>query len=152
MPEKEAPSRVRFTLSEDWLATLIGLAIVLVIGAGLIGPGPQSVKVSAAPGEVIAKNAKAVDDWTITATYDGDSTPISGAVQTDLTKGARYIYACGGDEVQVSEADMLDVSADVAAPDADQAQIVLVNGCNADVTLTFKIDYAIRWPIFNIFD
>ena len=43
----------KFTLPEDWLATLIGLVIVLVIGLGLIGPGPVSATLSVAPGECL---------------------------------------------------------------------------------------------------
>jgi hypothetical protein len=33
----------RIRISEDWLATLIGLAIVLLIASGLLGPIPWPV-------------------------------------------------------------------------------------------------------------
>lgn len=142
--------RASFTLSEDWLATLIGLAIVFIIGAGVLGPGPQSEKVSAAAGETTGTDVRALDDWKISATLDGKKVPISGAI-TDLGKGDRAIYVCVEGAIRISDADELDVSAEVSAPKKNRAQVVLVNSCDAKVVLSLTTDPAIRWPVFELF-
>jgi hypothetical protein len=139
----------RFKLSEDWLATLIGLGIVLVIGAGLIGPGPQSSKLSAEAGATRSVDVVATDGWHVTASLGGESISVSGAA-SDLDEGTQTVYACADGAITL--ADDVALPVDLEAPGDDQAQIVLVNGCDAALTLTLKTDPAIRWPVFNLFD
>lgn len=59
----QSSPRAGFKLNEDWLATLIGLAIVAIVGFGVLGPGAQSVALKADPGTTIAKEARALGGW-----------------------------------------------------------------------------------------
>ena len=62
----------RFRLSEDWLATIIGLVIVGVVGLGLLGPGAQKHELKAAAGEDANAYALPLAGWKISATVDGE--------------------------------------------------------------------------------
>jgi hypothetical protein len=150
MTNNTAPPRVRFNLSEDWVSTLIGLVVVLVIGSGLIGPGPQSEKVSADVGKTIQENVKAVDGWSLSAKQGDVSLPIHNPV-TDLDGGQRVMYICADGVLEVSES--VDLPPDeFPGPDDDHAQVILMNYCAETVTLTLKTDYVIRWPAFGLFE
>ncbi len=134
-------------LSEDWLATLIGLVIVAVIGLGLLGPGPQSVTLEAAPGEQVSRPVLMSNDWKAQAKLDGVTIPIDDrlSVSSGLTAG----YRCENETL------MLDL------PEADSLGSVIVmregmsltldNQCAGKLTVTLTIDPAIRWPLFNWF-
>jgi hypothetical protein len=61
------------TLNEDWLATIIGLAIVVIIALGVIGPGPQSITINAPAGETRTTTLLPLDNWSASMTLDGKS-------------------------------------------------------------------------------
>ncbi len=145
-----APGALRpFKLSEDWLATGIGLAIVLVIGAGLIGPGPQTVSIKAAPGDTASAQAVAASGWTVSAMLGGAAAPIQGAI-TDLKDGDAVAITCQDGALTAQIAGTL--PGDAQGPDGDHAVIVVTNACDAPVTVTYKKSAAIPWPIFNLFN
>ncbi len=144
----EARSRT-FKLSEDWLATGIGLAIVLLLGVGALGPGPQSVSVEAVPGETASVQALAAHGWTASATLGGTVVPIQGAI-TDLGDGDAILITCESGALRAQIAGTL--PGDAQGPDGDHAVIVVSNTCDAPVTVTYKKSAAIPWPIFNLFD
>ncbi len=129
----------RLALSEDWQATLIGLALVAVIGLGLAGPGPQTVTLTAAPGAVAAGSAPAAGGWKTSATLDGQQVTVTGATAA-LAAGSQYQYVCRDGAVTV------DVAAGAGAP-----QLTLANDCAAEVTLTLARGSAIPWPLFGVF-
>jgi hypothetical protein len=129
----------RLTLSEDWQATLVGLAIVAVIGLGLIGPGPQTVTLTAAPGAAAEAAAPAAAGWKTSAALGGDSVPVAGAVVT-LMAGSVYEFACRDGAVAL----------ETRADDAGQPQLALTNDCAADAVVTLKRDNAIPWPVFGL--
>jgi hypothetical protein len=144
-----AASPRTFKLSEDWLATGIGLVIVLVIGAGLIGPGPQKVSVKAAPGETASAQAVAANGWEISATVGDAATPIQSAI-TDLNDGDAILITCEDGALSAQIAGTLPDG--TSRPDDDNAVILVTNSCDAPVSITYTRAAAIPWPIFNLFD
>lgn len=132
-----------FKLTEDWIATLTGLFIVAVIGAGLLGPGPHRVTLEAEPGESVSAEADARDGWTVTATLDDES--IAVADSGTLEDARDYLFVCAGGDLQVTTQD---------AGDTDDGQVTLTlqNDCDADLTLRYTIDAAIQWPLFGLFE
>lgn len=143
-----APPARRFNLSEDWLATIVGLLIVLIIGSGLIGPGPQSVKLSADAGSTKSVEARAVDGWIVSATLAGESAPLAGKL-TDLKDGKIYVYTCRDGQI-TGQADAAPPDG-TAAPADDRALLVLVNECDDKAALAYKTENAIPWPVFELF-
>jgi hypothetical protein len=137
----------KFKLSEDWLATLIGLAIVLVIGAGLLGPGPQRIVLKASPGETHSMEALARDDWEVSATLGGDKVKV-GQPLTTLAEGQTYVYTCQAGAIAPNAERQSQVEA--KAPSEDHVQLVLVNECDQQVALTYQTDYAVHWPLFGL--
>lgn len=129
-------------LSEDWIATLIGLAIVLIIGVGLIGPGPQTVTLEADAGSTDESEARAMDGWAVTATLDGEKVTIETPFES-LDAGKTYTYRC--------EKGQIIATGSVDNPDLDdnQALLILDNQCEASVALTAKTESAIPWPLFQ---
>lgn len=144
----DAPPR-KFKLSEDWLATGIGLAIVLIISAGLIGPGPQTVSVKAAPGETQSAQAVAARGWTISATLGDEAAAIQGAI-TDLGDGDAILITCRNGALTAQIAGTLPDG--THRPDGDHAMILVTNTCDAPVSVTYSQSAAIPWPVFNLFD
>ncbi|NWG18312.1 MAG: hypothetical protein HXY41_16940 [Chloroflexi bacterium] len=140
---QSVPAR-RFSLSEDWLATLIGLLIVAIIGLGLIGPGPQSVTLKAKPGESVDKTARSLDGWKVSATVGGEKAAVEGA-PTQLLDAQVYPFVCEGGQM-IAEA----VDSSLSLPPGG-TYLTLTNNCDAEVSLTYTTDYAIRWPLFGIF-
>ncbi len=135
----------RIYLSEDWLATLVGLAIVLVIGFGLLGPGAQSVTLKAKPGETTSVNALAISGWHVSAAVGSEKTAVENA-PSDLAAGQVYSVACSDGKIA------LEPSAPPAGDMPDgQALLSLNNQCDQDVTLAFTTDPSVHWPIFNLF-
>jgi hypothetical protein len=137
----------RFRLSEDWLATIVGLVIVLVIGAGILGPGPQTVTLTAGPGATEETDALPLDGWKVSATLAGEKAGVTGSFET-LEKGQRYVYRCSTGQIARDTDEAL--PGDFKAPTEDRAQLVLINDCDQKVVLTYKTDYAIRWPVFDL--
>lgn len=131
----------RLALSEDWQATLIGLAIVAVIGLGLIGPGPQTVTLKAAAGAAAEASAPAAGGWKASATLDGAKVDVVGAVSA-LAAGRVYAFTCQDGALALETA---------AENGAGTAQIALTNDCAGEVALTLKRDNAIPWPLFGLF-
>jgi hypothetical protein len=144
----ESAPRAAFKINEDWLATLIGLALVVVVGFGLLGPGAQSVALSADPGASAANEARAVGGWGVSLKLDGET--VNGvAAPTALSAGRSYVFTCDNGAVSVSESET--PPAGVAAPANGRAQLVLVNNCDAPLSLTYSIGALVRWPLFNLF-
>lgn len=139
----------RWQPSEDWLATLIGLAIVFAIGAGLLGPGLQTVNLTAAAGETKSVQLLPLSGWRVTATLDGTSTPVENSI-TALTAGTTVVITCreGTFTAQLAGA----LPSGVETPAADRAQIVLVNECAAGSAVSYRTSAAIPWPVFNLFN
>lgn len=141
-----ASKRTSLKVSEDWLATIVGLAIVLVIGIGVFGPGPQTAKLTTAAGESVSTEVLARDDWKVSATIGGEKTTIAMSY-TALDSGKVYAYECLDGQI-TPIAETLDTA---TREDADKALISLQNNCDAKVVLTYQTDLAILWPIFGLF-
>lgn len=137
------PAR-RFVLSEDWLATIIGLLIVAVIGLGLLGPGPQTVTLKAQPGESAAKTAKPLDGWKASATVGGEKTTVTDAPKR-LLDGQQYPFTCMNGTIAAE-------AGDPTASFPSGAHLSLTNNCDAEAVLTYTTDYAIRWPALKLFN
>jgi Tfp pilus assembly protein PilV len=138
----------RFKLTEDWLATIVGLVIVLIIGLGLLGPGGQTVTVTAATGTTKAATIRPLSGWKVSATLNKAKVDAKDAL-TSLEKGKTYVATCQAGALSVQVADTL--PQDIKAAPADKAQLVVVNHCDADVALTYTMSPVIPWPIFKIF-
>lgn len=135
-----------FRLSEDWLATIIGLAIVLVIGLGLIGPGPQNVTITAPTGETAVSIVLPVSGWKVSATLGGEQTPVENA-WTTLSNGQAYLYACRDGVIAGEEAPP---GSDAGAA-SSRALLIVVNECDQEVVITQRTNPAIPWPAFGLF-
>jgi hypothetical protein len=133
-------------LSEDWLATIIGLAIVLVIGLGLIGPGPQNVTITAPPGEESQRAVLPLKTWQVSATLGGEAASIENA-WTALNGGQAYFYTCRDGvitgEEQPPAGDMGTVSS--------RSLVIITNECDQEVIITQRTNPAIPWPVFGLF-
>jgi hypothetical protein len=138
------PGKRRFSLSEDWQATLIGLAIVALIGIGLFGPGPQSLNLKAAPGESVSKTAVPTSGWKISATLGGEKITVENAPTTFL-EAQDYPFTCSAGLITAEAGD-----SSLSLPPGG-AYLSLTNNCDAEVSLTFSTDHAIRWPLFGLF-
>ena len=132
-------------LSEDWLATIIGLVIVAIIGAGFIGPGPQNAQLRAAVGERDSTEARAVDGWSISARIGDESVVIVGA-PTVLADGQIYNFICHDGQIRAEP-----VNAGVVVS-GGYAMLQLINQCDVEATVNYKIANAIPWPLFGFFD
>ncbi|MBI5928912.1 MAG: hypothetical protein HY862_06365 [Chloroflexi bacterium] len=133
-------------LSEDWLATIIGLVIVLIVGVGALGPGPQTAKLTAAAGESTSVEVLARDGWELTTTIGGEKVKVQSPF-TDLKSGTIYTYECRDGEI-TPLTEQLDTA---TREDSSKALISLQNNCEAKVVLTYQTKFAIRWPIFGLF-
>lgn len=136
------PAR-RFSLSEDWLATIIGLIIVAIVGLGLLGPGPQSVTLTAKPGETIEKTAKPRDGWKTSATIGGEKVTVADAPK-QLFDGQPYPFTCADGTISAE-------AGDLTASFPSGAHLSLTNNCDADASITYTTSAAVRWPLFGIF-
>lgn len=133
-------------LSEDWLATIIGLLIVAAIGLGLIGPGPQTASLKAAPGESAAVYVKTASGWKVSATLGGDSLTPNDA-PTTLTR-TTYFFVCQDGQIAPQP---LGPGLTLPDPPPGEAQLVFTNNCDQDAALSYKTDYVIPWPAFGLF-
>lgn len=126
-------------LSEDWLATGIGLAIVLIIGTGLLGPGPQNTLLRAAPGETVSASVPAVGGWQVSATLAGESITIESV--SPLAESTHYGYECQAGQVTLTTSAI-----------AESTPIIALNNqCDGDLSITYKTTAAIPWPVFGFF-
>jgi hypothetical protein len=139
----------RWQPSEDWVATFIGLSIVLIIGVGLLGPGPQTVKLTAAAGKTTSAQLLPLSDWRVSATIGETSASVENSI-TALTAGSTVVITCREGILSAKAADVLPSGIEV--PVADRAQIVLANQCAADVAVSYRTSAAIPWPVFNLFN
>jgi Tfp pilus assembly protein PilV len=147
-PNAQPAPRAGFKLTEDWLATIVGLVLVLIIGLGLLGPGGQSVALTAAPGANQAATIRPLSGWKVSATLNKAKIDVKDA-PTSLEKGKTYVVTCQAGALSVQVADTLPQN--VKAAPADKAQLVVVNSCDGDVALTYTMNPVIPWPIFKIF-
>lgn len=148
MTEKaSAPRRGALTLNEDWLATLVGLVIVLIVGAGLLGPGAQNVTLQAASFESVSQDVRAMDGWQASATLGGERVSIVDA-PTIFEAGGHYTFTClqGG-----LTAARTDAPPEGVALPPDHARITLSNECQAGVSLSLRTNPIIPWPVFRLF-
>jgi hypothetical protein len=146
-PESPAAPTTGFELSEDWVATFIGLAIVLVIGTGLLGPGLHSVKLTATPGKTVSTSAPALDGWAISVTLDGEEVTVQDAFTT-LETDTNYDYTCRDGAITAEV--LADIPILNPLPEG-QAEIFITNECAAAVIVSYKISSAIPWPVFGLF-
>ncbi|MBI5671630.1 MAG: hypothetical protein HZC41_26860 [Chloroflexi bacterium] len=133
----------RFSLSEDWLATIIGLVIVAIVGLGLLGPGPQSVTLTAKPGETVEKTARPLSGWKASATIGGEKITVADAPR-QLSDGQQYPFTCADGTIAAE-------AGDLTASFPSGAHLVLTNNCAAEATITYTTSTAVRWPLFGIF-
>ncbi|MFN8377769.1 MAG: hypothetical protein U0452_03785 [Anaerolineae bacterium] len=138
----------RFSLSEDWLATIIGLVLVGVIGLGLLGPGAQKHELKAAAGESApAAYALPLAGWKISATVDGQKVSIPDA-PTTLEPGSVTAITCQEGQLTLDP----ELAATISArPDGGKATLLLVNQCDVPVSVTYSTSPLIRWPLFSLF-
>lgn len=144
----------RFSLSEDWLATIIGLIIVAVVGFGLLGPGAQKHELKAAAGESApAVYALPIGGWKAAFTVDGENVTVEGAPSTlapeDHLAPARVVaFTCADGQLTFNP----DLAATISArPEGGKATLLLVNECDVPVTVTYSTSPLFRWPLFNLF-
>jgi hypothetical protein len=143
-----APRRGTLPLNEDWLATLVGLAIVLIVGAGLLGPGAQNVTLQTASFESVSQDVRAMDGWQASATLDGERVSIADA-PTTFEAGNFYLFTCMQGALSAVRADAPPEG--MASPPPGYATIVLSNGCQAGVSLSLRTNPIIPWPVFRVF-
>lgn len=134
----EVQAIMKLNLAEDWQATLAGLAMVAAIGLGLVGPGPQTVTLTAAPGAAAEAFAPAAGGWKISAALDGESIYMAGGAA--LAAGGVYEFICRDGALTLA----------AGAADGGQARLTLANECAGDVALTLKRENAIPWPLFGL--
>lgn len=142
------PPKRNFSLSEDWQATIIGLAIVLIIGFGVIGAGPQNVRLTAGAGETQAIALLPISGWSVSATLAGESIPLAD-VPKQLAAGSTYLFTCSAGALTADPNPALQDG--LTVPPAGRAQLLLINDCAGEVTITYRTSAAIRWPLFNLF-
>jgi hypothetical protein len=135
-------------LTEDWLATSLGIIIVLVLGLGVLGSGPQDVALSAGAGSDAHTGALAQDGWRVSATLGDEAVEVMEAPGA-FEEGEVYVFVCQEGRLHYRPAIE---AADYPDPDEDKALLVMDNRCDDEVSLTFSTEPAVRWPIFDIFD
>ena len=143
-----SPQR-RFSLSEDWLATIIGLLLVLIIGIGLLGPGAQSHKLEAPAGESAnAAYLLPLSGWKVSATLDGQKLTLPADAPTTLAPESVTAFVCADGQLTLDP----DLAATISArPPGGKATVLLVNNCEGKVVLTYSTSPIIRWPLFSLF-
>jgi hypothetical protein len=137
-----------FKLSEDWLATITGLIVALVLGLGLLGPGAQSVAVTAKAGANASRGINPLGGWNVTATVGGKRANVTGAPNR-LEVGKTYVFTCKDGVLSGALAEAAPEGGHI--PPANQAEIYLVNTCAADATLTYSINAIVPYPLFRLF-
>lgn len=144
----------RFSLSEDWLATIIGLLIVGIVGLGLLGPGAQKHELKAAAGEdAPVVYALPISGWTTAFRVGDEKVTVEGApasLEPESVSGpARVVaFVCSDGELRLDP----DLAATISARPADnKATLMLLNHCDVPVTVTYSTSPLIRWPLFNLF-
>jgi hypothetical protein len=136
----------KINLTEDWLATIVGLLLVAVIGLGALGPGAQSVALSADAGATTSAALRPLAGWSLSAKLGGNAVTLADA-PTAFVAGQVVVITCRDGALSLSP----DVPDGVPAPPEGRAQVMLVNACDTGVTLTFTTRALIPWPMFNWF-
>ncbi|MBX3062620.1 MAG: hypothetical protein U0528_11540 [Anaerolineae bacterium] len=149
-PATPAGSGGGFTLSEDWLATIIGLVIALIIGLGVLGPGQQTVTLDAAANTTASKSTLAISGWSVSATLAGKTSSISAAPKV-LQAGATYVITCENATLSAAQATDQALPEGVSAAASNRAQIAVVNKCPDAVRVTYTSGAAVPYPLFRIF-
>ncbi len=149
----QTPAPRRFRLSEDWLATLIGLALVAVVGFGLLGPGAQKHELKAEAGGDAVAYALPIGGWSVSATLGGQKVtvpdaPTSLAPEDALAPARVVAFTCAGGQLALDPGLAATIS---ARPEGGKATLLVVNDCDADVIVTYSIGPLVRWPLFNLF-
>jgi hypothetical protein len=85
----------------------------------------------------------------VSATLGGEPTSAS-SLPTTLTDGQTAVITCRDDALTTESADALRGGVN-PAPEG-RAQVVVANQCDADVSVTYKTNPSIPWPIFNLFN
>lgn len=137
-----------FKLNEDWLATIAGLVIALIIGLGLLGPGSQTVTLSAEGGKNAARPALAIGGWSASATIGGIRATLADAPR-QLEQGKTYVITCKDGALSAAVAETLPDGLNPVP--ADRAQLALANTCAEPVSLTFTSRPIVPYPLFRIF-
>ncbi|MCL4249293.1 MAG: hypothetical protein KJ065_14190 [Anaerolineae bacterium] len=135
-----------FRLSEDWLATIVGLVIVAVLGFGLLGPGALSVKLSAAPGASVDGTARALSGWKASATLGSEALALPADMPTRFENQTVYALTCANGAISANATQDLTLS---YPPDG--ALLTLDNQCDGDLVVTFTTDPILRWAPFGLF-
>lgn len=149
-PVTPAGSGGGFTLSEDWLATIIGLIIALVIGLGVLGPGQQTVTLNAEANTTAAKSTLAISGWTVTATLAGKTASVNAAPKV-LQAGATYVISCENDTLTAVRVEDQTLPEGVNVAASNLAQLAVVNKCPDAVRVTYTSGAAVPYPLFRIF-
>jgi hypothetical protein len=140
--------------NEDWLATVIGLSMVAVVGLGIVGPGPQTVQVTAAPGEANSRPIWEGGAPTLSAQLGDESVAIGGSAEN-------WAFVCQDGGVQhvqsavynalVGQQNPLPGGTVTERVTTTVVSVSVANDCDQDVTVTYKTNAAIRWPLMNLF-
>lgn len=149
-PVTPAGSGGSFTLSEDWLATIIGLALALVIGLGALGPGQQTVTLNAEANAITAQSTLAISGWNVAATLAGKAISLASAPKS-LQTGATYVITCENDALTAVQAADQALPEGVSAAAINRAQIAVVNKCAEAVRVTYTSGASVPYPLFRIF-
>ena len=135
-------------LSEDWLATIIGLVIVLIVGSGLLGPGAQNVSITAPAGEMASAAVRAISGWKVSATVGDETASVAGA-PTAFGVGQNAVITCSGGQLNAEIVETPPPGVDMA-PEG-RALVFVVNQCDTPVKVTYTTRALIPWPVFNLF-
>ncbi len=136
----------RFRLSEDWVATLIGLALVAIVGFGLLGPGAQKHELKADAGATANAYPLPISGWMVSAVVDGEKVSLPDAPNA-LAAESVTAFTCDNGVLALDT----ELAAIISArPEDGKATLLLQNNCDAAVTVTYSTDPIIRWPLFNL--
>lgn len=131
-------------LSEDWQATIIGLLLVVIIGLGLLGPGPHKVTMTATAGETVNTGIDALGGWSVSVKVNGETVDTS-EFPDDINDNQIVVFACADGVVTAESIEDSTVS-------MDTAQLTLINNCDAEVEVKYEIKATVQWPLFRVFE
>lgn len=131
----------RKPLSEDWIATWIGLLLVLIIGSGALGNGAQTATLNAAENETATRTLTTRGTWQVSATLNTEPLATE-SLPTQLSNATAYTLTCADGALTVESA---------PAPELDGAQLSLDNTCAGALSVSYRQPRIIPWPLFNMF-
>ncbi|MBL8162537.1 MAG: hypothetical protein JNJ61_11165 [Anaerolineae bacterium] len=130
-------------LNEDWLATLIGLLIVAVVGLGVLGPGPQNVTLKASPGEA--------DSAQVSPGAGAQVSALLGDAAVSVQDGGEgLLFLCEAGNIRVTTA--AEQASRLADVPLGEGNLALINDCGQPAQITYKTSAAVRWPLLNLFN